>query len=55
MQFDCRKHFYFKLFSLVKEFLFKKFIIAFVYTQINVKTVLIQVIQFSISTQFCSI
>ena len=24
-QFDCQKHFYFKLFSLVKQFLFKQF------------------------------
>ena len=42
-----------------KNFYFKRFSIAqvqfFVYTQLNVKTVLFQTIQFSISTQFSSI
>ena len=52
--FKCQKHFYFKLFSLVKQFLFQT--IQFnVNTQLNVKTVLYQVIQLSINTQFSSI
>ena len=52
-QFNCQKHFYFKLFSLVKTVLIQtiqfSISIVFVYTQLNVKTVLFQTIQFSIS------
>ena len=41
---------------MYNQFYFKQFtIVFFVYTQLNVKTVLFQTIQFSISTQFCSI
>ena len=40
-----------------KQFYFKQFRLAsvqsFFYTQLNVKTVLFQIIQFSISTVFC--
>ena len=49
-QFNCQKHFYFKLFSLFKQ--------SYITIQFNVstvsmsKTVLFQIIQFSISTQF---
>ena len=42
-QFNCQKHFYFKQFSLAQV------------SNLNIKTVLFQVIQFSISTQFTSI
>ena len=49
-----KKHFYFKLFSLVKQFQFKRVIlrisIAFVYTQLNAKTVLFGTNQFSLRT-----
>ena len=52
-QFIFQKHFYFNLFSLVKVLIqsvqFSKSI-DFVYTQLNVKTVLYLIIQFSIST-----
>ena len=48
------KLFYFKLFSLVKQFKFKQFSLAYE-RSLNIKTVLFQVIQFSISTQFSSI
>ena len=51
-QFNYQKHFYFKLFSLLKQFYFKQFSSS---TQLNVKTVLFQVIQFSISMHFISI
>ena len=56
-QFNCQKLFYFKQFSLVKLFKLIQFSISidFVYTQLNVKTVLFQKIQFSISMQFSSI
>ena len=50
-QFDCQKHFYFKIFSLVKQFKFKLSIsIVFIYALLNVKTVLFQIIQFSVCT-----
>ena len=59
IQFNRQKYFYFKLFSLVKQFYFKQFSLVsvwfFVYTQLNIKTVLFQAIQFSISTHFSSI
>ena len=55
-QFNCQKHFCFKLFSLVKQFKFKQFswvyVYFFVYTQSNVKTVLFPTIQFCIQKQF---
>ena len=56
--FNCQKHFYFKLFSLVKQFYFKQFSFVFSFcphTQLNVKTVLFQIIQFCISTRCSSI
>ncbi len=50
-QFNRQNHFYFKLFSLVKKVLIQFSIsIDFVYTQLNVKTVLYLTIQFSVST-----
>ena len=58
-QFKYEKHFYFKLFSLVKQFysqMSKQFYIkqkSLVYVQFQCqKTVPFQIIQFSISTQF---
>ena len=55
-EFNCQKHFYFKLFSLVKQFQFKQFSFSLAYVRsLNVKTVLFQAIQLSISTQFSSI
>ena len=56
-QFNCQKHFYFKLFSLFKPFYFNQLLstsTVFVHTQLNVKAVLFQAIQFNISTQFSS-
>ena len=44
-QFQCQKQFYLKQFNLAKYSFF-------VYTQLNVKTVLFQTIQFSISIVF---
>ena len=46
--------FYFKLFSLVKQFLLKQFSLAYV-RNLDAKQVLFQAIQFSTSTQFNSI
>ena len=56
-QFNCQKHFYFKLFSLVKQFCFKQFSLAWVHILIvknisvfgnqNVYSFLFQAIQFS--------
>ena len=47
-QFNCQKHFYFKLFSL-----FKQLYIQFSVSTVSMsKTVQFQTIQFSISTQF---
>ena len=40
VQFNCEKHFYFKLLSLVKQLIQFSIITDFVYTQLNVKTVL---------------
>ena len=59
MQFNWQKHFYFKLFSLVKQLVLLQTIqfsisIDFVYTQLNVKIVLFQKIQFNISTNSMS-
>ena len=58
-QFNCQKHFYFKLFSLVKILFqtiqFNVSIYFFVYSQLNIKKVLFRVIQFSISTNYTSI
>ena len=49
-QFNCQKHFYFKLFSLVKQlYITIQFSVSIVSMS---KTVLFQIIQFSISTQF---
>ena len=48
-QFNCQKHFYFKLFSLVNSNS-AKYKYRFVYTQLNVKTFLYETIQFSVST-----
>ena len=53
-QFNCQKHFYFKLFSLVKKFYFKQFSLALV-RSLDTKTYLFQAIEFSISTEFSSI
>ena len=63
--FKCQKQFYFKLFSLVKKVQwFQVFLCitnnpikhqSFIHTQLNIKTVLFQTIQFSINTQFSSI
>ena len=50
-QFNCQKYFYFKLFSLVKKFYFKQFSSDLIYS-FDVKTVLFQAVQFSISKQF---
>ena len=52
IQFNCQKHFYFKLFSLFKQFYPIQFSISIdlVYTQLNVKTVLYKTIQFSVSS-----
>ena len=57
MQFKGKKHFYFKLFSLVNKVKWFQLLLcitnnsnkhqSFIYTQLNIKTV-----QFSISTQF---
>ena len=64
MYLKCPKHFYFKLFSLVHKVEWLQVLLcitnnsvkqSFIYTQLNVKTVLFQIIQFSISTQFSSI
>ena len=50
-QFNRQKHFYFKLFSLFKQVLIQLIQLSistyFVHTQLNVKTVLFQTIQFS--------
>ena len=64
-QFKCQKQFYFKLFSLVNKVKWFQVLLCtlnnsikhhlFFYTQFNVKTVLFQAIQFSISAQFSSI
>ena len=61
-QFKCQKNFYSKLFSLVNKVKWFQVLLcitnnsikhqSFIYTQLNVKTVLFQIIQFSISTQF---
>ena len=55
-QFNCQKHFYFKLFKFSQTILIQTIQfcinINFFHTQLNVKTVLFQAIQFSISTQF---
>ena len=49
-QFNCQKHFYFKLFSLFKQLYI---IIQFCVSTVSVsKTVQFQTIQFSKSTQF---
>ena len=49
-QFNCHKHFYFKLFSLLKQlFITIQFSVSTVSMS---KTVQSQIIQFSISTQF---
>ena len=48
-QFNCQKHFYFKLFSLIKQLIQFSISTDFGYTQLNVKTVLYQTIQFSVS------
>ena len=50
--FDRQKHLYFKLFSLVSLIQTIQFSInlVFVYTQLNVKTVLLQTIQFTVCT-----
>ena len=53
-QFNCRKHFYFKLLSLVKQFKFKQLSLASV-RSFHVKTALFQTVQFSISTPFSSV
>ena len=45
MKFNCQKHFYFKLNSFNSTNSVKY---RFVYTQLNVKTILFQIIQFSI-------
>ena len=60
-----QKHFCFKLFSLVNKVKWFQVLLciinnsikhqSFIYTQLNVKTVLFQTIQFSLSTQFSSI
>ena len=64
-QFKCQKHFYFKLFSLVNIVKWFQVLLcitnnsikdqSFIYTQLNVKTVLFLTIQFNISIQFSSI
>ena len=54
-QFNCQKHFYFKLFSLVKVLIQFSISIVFVCSRKNVKTILFQTIQFRISTQSSSI
>ena len=52
-EFNCQKHFYFKLFSLAKQFLIKFGMgIIFGYTQLNVKTLPFQTIRFNIGTRF---
>ena len=61
-QFTCQKQFYFKPFSLVKKLKWSQVLLcitknsikyqSFIFTQLNVKTVLFQTIQFSLSTQF---
>ena len=48
------KKYYFQLLSLVKQYYFKRFSFAQI-RSLNIKTVLFQVIQFSINTQFSSI
>ena len=53
-QFNRQIYFYFKLFNLVKQFHFKQFSPAQV-RSLNIKSVLFQTIQFSISTQFSSV
>ena len=63
-QFKCQKQFYFKLFSLVNKVKCSQALLcitnnrikhqSFIYTQLNVKIILFQIIQFSISTQFSS-
>ena len=52
-QFNCQKHFYFKLFSLFKQFNFRQLSSAYV-RSFDVKSVLFQGIKFSISSQFRS-
>ena len=64
-QFKCQKHFYFKLFSLVNKVKWFKVLLcitknsikhqSFIHTQLNVKTVLFQTIQFNVITHFSSI
>ena len=53
-QFNCRKHYYFKPFSLIKTVLIQtiqlSISIVFVYTLLNVKIVLFQTIQFTVNT-----
>ena len=53
-QFDFQKHFYFRLLSLVKLLYFKQSSLPWVHS-LNIKTVLLQVIQFYISTHISSI
>ena len=53
IQFNCQKHFYFKLFRLFKQlYITIQFSAStdFVYTHLNVKTVLCQTIQLSVNT-----
>ena len=64
-QFKCQKQFYFKQFSLINKVKWLQVLLwitnnsikhkSFMHIQLNVKTVLFQTIQFSISTQFSSI
>ena len=51
--FNSQKHFYFKLFDLVKQFYFKQINSAYL-CSFDVKTVLFQVVHFSISTVLVS-
>ena len=61
-EFKCQKQFYFKLFSLVNKAKCFQVLLcitmdsikyqSFIYTQLNVKTVLFQTIHFCISKQF---
>ena len=51
LQFNSQKRFNFKQFSLVKQRIQFSISIVFVYTQLNIETVLFQAIQFSVNTQ----
>ena len=64
-KFKCQKQFYFKQFSLVNKVKWFQVLLritnnsikhqSYVYTELNVKTVLFQTIQFCLNTQFSSI